>query len=662
MTRLAARTLADRWPLFVGTVLAVMTGVAIVHAGMTIILGVERAEAPPGSTRAEAQAFTQAAEGASTLTGMTVMLAAFLTIFVVGSTFGLAVDERRSDLAVLRLAGVTSRQVRRVLLVEALLVALVGACGGAVLGLVLTRAQGAILSALGTFPEGLRTPVVPGVLVLDLVLAVLVCLLGVRSSSRRAMRISPLDALRRGGDEQRVMTPRRWAVAVIALALTAVQALVSATVGGMLVPLLLGLGIVVTASVAMSRLAPLLVPAVALLLTPWSRRDPVTGTAVASLRDAVRRTVSCAAPVIVLVSLVMGLQGILDTQTRAAATEATRLLDADLVATGEDLDLAAVEAIDGVALAAPETVVPLQVRLVEDGATTPGAGTVVAVDPDAFRATHLQEPDGGDVADFGPGTAVLGPGLDSTVVRGHPDEIVLSVDGAKISLQEAARMSETLAGRDGFYVDRSVLPAEVLDGPTSVLVQLAPGADLAAVERALAGAGATSVQTPEGLAAADDDVAERENRSVMAAIVGLGSIYALISVLSTLAIATAQRRGELAVLRLSGLTRRQVQRATVTEALAATTVGLLLGAVAAVLALSGLWAATARVYGVPVIAIPWTLLGAVAVLTAGLTALTAVVATRRATRSPAIRSRGPRCEGTRCEGMRCEEPGVRNQA
>ncbi len=642
MIALALRTFADRWQLFVGTVLAVTAGVAIVHAGMTIILGVENALPPSGSTPAEAEAFQQAASGASTLTGMTVMLGAFLTIFVVGSTFNFAVDQRRGDLAILRLGGVTARQVRGLLLAEALLTAVIGAVAGGLLGIALTGVQGRILASLGTFPEELATPIRPAILVVDLVVAGVVCLAGAWGGARRATSISPLDALRRTHDTQRVMTTRRWIVATVAVALTAVQAYFSATTGGMLIPLLLGLGIVVTASVAMSRLSPLLVPGVARVLTPWARRSPVADLAVANLRDAVRRTASCAAPMIVLVSLVMGLQGILDTQTEASATEATQLLEADLVAQGDDLDLEAVGAIDGIALAAPETVVPLAIRLASGGVVTNGPGTVVAVDPDAFRATHLQRPDSGDIADFGPGGVVFGPGLDGTMIRGHYDEIALEIEGETVPLREAARMGETLAGSDGFYIDRALLPPEVLDRSTTVLVQLDPEADTGAVEQRLAEAGAASVRTPAELSAEEDSVSARENRAVMAAIVGLGSVYALISVLSTLAIAIGQRRAELATLRLTGLTRRQVQRTTVVEALAATGIGLLLGAVAAVLALVGLWAATYRVYGTPVIAIPWTLLGAITVLTTVLTIVTAVLATRGAMRVPPVQALGAR--------------------
>jgi len=638
MIRLAVRTFADRWQLFVGTVLAVTVGVAIVHAGMTIILGVQNAEAPNSLTPEQADAFHHAASDASTLTGITLILGAFLTIFVVGSTFSFAVDQRRGDLAILRLGGVTTHQIRRLLLGEALLAALLGTLAGTLLGIVLTPVQRILLSRLGTFPDGLATPIQPAVLALDLIAALTVCLAGARGAAKRATKVRPLDALRRSRDERRVMTTGRWIVAIIALALTAVQTYFSATVGGILIPLLLGLGIVMTASVAMSRLSPLLVPAAALALTPWARRSAVTGLAMANLRDAVRRTASCAAPMIVLVSLVMGLQGLLDTQTQAGA--ATRLFDADLIATGENIDLTAIEDIDGIILAAPETIVPLTVQLTTGTTTFTGPGTVVAVDPDAFDATHLQQPNSGRVADFGSNSIVFGPSLDPTMVGDHYDLITLEIGGEIIVLEEAARMSENLTGTDGFYIDRSILPTNLLDGPTTVLVQLAPGVETGSVERALTAAGATTVQTPVEATEEQDRAKDAGNRAVLAAVVGLGSLYALISVLSTLAISIGERRSELATLRLSGLTRRQLQRTIVIEALVATTIGLILGAIAAVLSLVGLWAATDRIYGAPVIAIPWTLLGAITLIVATLTTITALLATRAAMKVPAIRALG----------------------
>src|SRR5690606_33218659 len=119
-----------------------------------------------------------------------------------------------------------------------------------------------------------------------------------------------------------------------------------------------------------------------------------------------------------------------------------------------------------------------------------------------------------------------------------------------------------------------------------------------------------------------------------------GSLYALISVLSTVAISIGQRQSELATLRLSGMTRRQVRGAVVAETLVATLIGLFLGAGAAVTALVGLWIATFRTYGTPVIAIPWALLLGIAALTMALTAGASIVATRSALRVRAVRAVG----------------------
>jgi putative ABC transport system permease protein len=571
---------------------------------------------------------------------MTVMLGGFLTVFVVASTIGFAVEQRRRDLATLRIAGVTARQIRRLLLSEAALIALLGTLVGAALGLVLTRLQRAILTGLDVLPAEIDSPVVPAVLILDLAVAVIVTIVGAWGSARRATRVRPLDVLRRGETDRRVMGARRWLTAIIAVLLTVVQVYFSATSGGMLIPLLLGLGIVVTASVAMSTLAPSLVPAVASLISALAGRRPVAAVAVVNLRDALRRTAFCAAPMIVLVSLVMGLQGILDTQTASAEFERSHLIRADLVASGETFDAGRAESIPGIAVAAPETVVPLAVRLTRGPVVLDGPGTVVAVDPDRFRQTRLLQPESGDLADFGSGSIVFGNGLDSLMVNGEYDQITLQIDGTAIPLTEAARMPETLAGTDGFYVDRAILPVQVLERYTTALVQLEPDADINLVRAELAALGATRIETPTAAAQDDSSTKDRENRGVMGAIVGLGSLYALISVLSTVAISIGQRQSELATLRLSGMTRRQVRGAVVAETLVATLIGLFLGSGAAVTALVGLWIATFRTYGTPVIAIPWALLLGIAALTMALTAGASIVATRSALRVRAVRAVG----------------------
>lgn len=436
------------------------------------------------------------------------------------------------------------------------------------------------------------------------------------------------------------MGVRRWMTAIVAVLLTAVQVYFSATSAGMLIPLLLGLGIVITASVATNCLAPLLVPAVASLISTVARRQPVTSVAAANLRDAVRRTASCAAPMIVLVSLVMGLQGILDTQTASAEFERSHLIRADLVVSGETLDVGQAETIPGIAVAAPETTVPFAITLTRGSVVLDGPGTVVAVDPDRFRQTRLLQPKSGSLDEFGSDRIIFGSGLDSLMVNGAYEQIALHVNGTTIPLDEAARLPETLAGTDGFYIDRALLPAQALQRYTTALVQLEPDADPDLVRTELAALGATRIDTPTAAAQDETSTKDRENRGVMGAIVGLGSLYALISVLSTIAISIGQRRSELATLRLSGMTRRQVLGAVTAETLSAALIGLSLGAVAAVTALVGLWVATFRAYGTSIIVVPWMLLLGITALTMALTAATSIVSTRAALRVSAVRAVG----------------------
>src|SRR5258707_8547089 len=60
-----------------------------------------------------------------------VAVIAFVAVFVLASTFGFAVTQRRRELALLRLAGATPAQVRRMLLAEALITGLAAGAAGA---------------------------------------------------------------------------------------------------------------------------------------------------------------------------------------------------------------------------------------------------------------------------------------------------------------------------------------------------------------------------------------------------------------------------------------------------------------------------------------------------------------------------------------------------
>ena len=123
---------------------------------------------------------------------VTTMLAAFSAVFVMASTAGLSAYQRRRELALLRAVGATPRQVRRLLLGEAVGVGTVGAVAGAGLGLLLAPILGDLLVRAQLEPPGfaVRFAVLP--LAVAVGTGILVALLGTWAASRRAARVSPI--------------------------------------------------------------------------------------------------------------------------------------------------------------------------------------------------------------------------------------------------------------------------------------------------------------------------------------------------------------------------------------------------------------------------------------------------------------------------------------
>src|SRR4051794_9995457 len=367
MWSISIRTVRDRWTLFVGAVLSVALGVALVQSSTVLLAAASATRPPVGSTAAQTRAVRQGVDDVSSLMGISIMLGLFLTVFIIGSTMAFTVVERRRELALLRLNGASRRQVRRLLVGEGLMVGLVGTGLGFVLGRATTLVEWHLVERVGVRTDLMHRSFPAWVILVDLGAGLGSALLGVLVASRRAGRVRPLDALRQTGDQRRVMTVGRWAWGLL-LGIPAVGGAMLARVSGdLLVSILVGLGVIVAGSIALQQLSPLVVPLVARLLGVPARRHVIGELAQAGMRDGVRRSATTAGPVIVLVGLVVGLLGIMATQTEASRVERVHQSSAQLVVVSEGDVTARILATDGVAVASPETDVVLPVRLVRAG-------------------------------------------------------------------------------------------------------------------------------------------------------------------------------------------------------------------------------------------------------------------------------------------------------
>ncbi|RJL24571.1 FtsX-like permease family protein [Bailinhaonella thermotolerans] len=633
-------TLAERWRLFAGAILSVALGVALVQSAIQVLVATGEPEVPAGVSGREAEAIREGYAGAATLLGMTVMLAWFLAVFVVASTFAFTVAQRRRELALFRLVGAGRGRVVRLLLAEGLLLGAAGSALGVPLGIPAAWAQARLLVALGMLPDDFAAPFSGAAVAVAAPVGVGVALLGVLSAAVRAARVRPLEALRDTGGAARVMTATRWVCGLGSLALT-VWMVVAAQSADVLGAVMVALVVSMTGAVALSALSPLAVPLTGRALGALLGGGPLGELARANLADGVRRGASVAAPLIVLVSLVIGLTGTLQSLALFVGEDLKRVVRGDLVVASSGAAADRIAAIPGVETVSAQFTVPVSVTatLREEGRkrrATYHAG-VVAVDPAAYARTHRLKARGG-LDRLRGNTVAVGPGLDGEGIR-LGSTVTARVAGERRTLKVVAALPATMENyAERFLLPREIVPAGVLaKAEAESVVVVADGTDPGEVAERVRAAGIGTARTVARWAEDRSEEQQRGNVGILAALMGLAAVYALVAVVNAVVIATSERRVEFANARVTGLSRPQVVRAAVIETWAVTTIGLLLGCLVAAGALAGIRASAIAAVGRPLLAVPWGLLLALAAGAYAVSGAASAWSAWSATRIPPVR-------------------------
>ncbi|TDV56084.1 FtsX-like permease family protein [Actinophytocola oryzae] len=621
MLTLTFAGLRDRWPLLLGAVLSVAAGVALVASALTVA----RSATPPdvgGLGERAAAAVRESFDGVATAMIISAILAGLLTVFVVATTFAFTVAERRRDIALLRLLGAGRGQVRLVLLGEATALGLVGASLGVVSTRPAVAAQLWLLHRADFVPDGfvVTHPTWPRWTAAGV--GVAVALLGVLAASRRASAVPPLAAVRGEQGRTRVMTAGRWIVGLVLLLGAAAQ-VVAATAVGLVAALALAMGVAVTGAVALSRLTPVVLPFAVRALGLPVRATVLGGLAQANGRDGIQRSASTAAPVIVLVALVISVTSALGATTAAVVIEERANTRADFVVETTGADVTAIRALPGVAVAAAESTPEMSVELpTHDDRFIDG---IAVVDPADYAAVHPAAPVAGGLGDLTGNTiAVMARPTDGATYR-LGDRAVVTVGTTTVEVSIGAILPERLATDRHVIVPEDLVSADVLAAaPTTVLVRVRHDADTRAVEEAAGTYG--EVTGTEARIAEDAAELRRTNDATLVVLLTLAGLYTVMAVVNAVVIAGTGRRREHAVARLSGLTRTQVVATTAVEAVITTVTGLVLGLVVVAGAVLGIALAARRSVGTTVVEMPWTLLVVTALGTIALsTAVAAAV-------------------------------------
>ncbi|HVV18696.1 MAG TPA: FtsX-like permease family protein [Pseudonocardiaceae bacterium] len=640
MFTLSLRTFRERWQLFTGAMVTVALGVALVQSALLILISAASPVIPPGLPPGQRQQLADGYAGAVTLLAMVLALAAFLAVFIVSSTFAFTVAQRRRDLALLRLVGGSRGQLRRLLLSEALLLAVIGCVAGIPLGLVAMAVQSNLLRGLGFLPPQFTARWQDWILAVSFGVGIVVALVGVYAAARRAARVAPLEALRETGAQRRVMTAARWFFGLLFLA-GSVTLMVVAPLAGTDGAIPMSINVSITAAVALAALSPLVVPLVGRLFGIVLRHTTIGGLAQANLRDGVRRSASTAAPLLVLVALVIGLSGSLSTLADASRADLQRTVHGDLVVDAPGTATDRIAATPGVAIAATQVPVGVTVVVEHDihgkHKTKTRDAVALAVDPATYGPTHPVPLAAGSLADLHGPTMAADQGDDLAL----GDTATVRIGDTNHTLTVVALLPETFNGGHDYLLPRDIAPPALLAGPTQTVVRLAPRADPVAVTRAIQADGG-QVRTMAAWLAEDTDRQNTTNSGIMAVLMGLAGLYALVAVINAVVIATAERKAEFATTRVIGLDRGQVVRTALVEAGAVTTIGLLLGFLGASGTIIGIGSAVSRFTGHTEFDVPW---GPLALVTAGAFAvvgLTSVWTTLAATRTAPVRLVGTR--------------------
>ena len=241
-------------------------------------------------------------------------IAVLVGAMIIGNIFGIVVAQRRRQLGLLRAVGATRAQMRRALLVEAVVVGVLGALLGVGLGIAIAAA-GTVIS--GSLSAGLAVRPLP--LVLAAVAGVAVTLVSALAPAHRAMVVSPLDALRPVAD---VTTARRSGLvrAVVGgtLGLIGAATVVVALLRGGSGTLVLSVAGSALLAAAVIGLAPVYLPpvfrGVARLLQ--ASRPSVRLAAANTVRNPARAAAVCA-------SLMLGVGLIVTLQVGAASVQSS---------------------------------------------------------------------------------------------------------------------------------------------------------------------------------------------------------------------------------------------------------------------------------------------------------------------------------------------------
>jgi putative ABC transport system permease protein len=521
-------------------------------------------------------------------------IALFVGAFLIFNTFSITVAQRMREFALLRTLGASRRQVWRAVINEGLLL---GVAGG-VIGLVLGIGTAALLRALFiSFGADLPTKgnvIDARTVIITIAVGAVVSLLASISPALRAMRVSPVEALREGAvptthGQRRRVTIAAAVVLALGVALMCVGLFGSLKSDTAAISFMGGGAALTFLGVAL--LSPRLVrPLASLIGSPIQRMTGITGQLARenSVRQPGRTAVTAAALMIgvALVSFASifaaGAKATIDKAVDQNLKSAFVVQNADGFSPFSPQVLPSVDRIDGVSTVSGVRFSQAKVRGVK------GNQAVSSIDPRTFLGLYdLQMQKGGKAAARGLSDdevlvaknyadqhdTKVGDTLQVTTPNGN--RVPLRVAGvshdrgqltATLVITNALAQSKFGETKDAFGlvgIDRGANPNVVKQRISDVLKQRFPEAEVL-----------TNKEFKDNIAGQVNQLLQ-----LIYALLALAIIVSLFGIVNTLVLSISERTRELGMLRAIGTSRKQVKRVVRWEAVITALIGAVLGVV-----------------------------------------------------------------------------------
>ncbi len=588
----------------------------------------------PDGTRAitgEDKAAEQAAEFDSALQYIDIFTLAFAFIalfvgsYIIVNTFRIIVTQRTREFGLLRAIGMSGRQVTTMILLEALVVAIVASTLGILTGWLLAVGLGALLELVSGPIFG--PLVVPWTAVLwSYVLGTLVTLVSALAPAVHAARISPMEALREAGTQQRKPLKVRniAGAALTLLGILGITAGLATTVDRPYIWVGAGAAVIITGVTLLS--AQVLVPLAYALRGLLTKMFGIDGKLAANnIHREPRRSGNTAAALMIGV-LLLALVATFTESVKSVVAQQLGGTDAALFLVSADGSkispdaIAAAESVDGVAFASQLGIGAVQY----DGADY----SVAYFEPETVDQSFTYNSDpafsqinGGVYID--PTVEELGVKVGDTVTLVTDEgSFDLTVDGEYLNKGDA-----------NFWVDWST--AEQMFGEEAgadqVLVVYDDGItadeDQARFDEVNDTVTAALAEYPTVLAFPPGLLQQVANQGIdfilgaITALLAAAILVAILGVMNTLLLSVTERTREIGLLRAVGLRRNEVWRMITLESVVMSLFGAIAGMVLGVsIGVAVVWSLGEFGFSTPTVPWIWLAVYAVGAFVAGIVA------------------------------------------